>query len=621
MLITITILIIPKYFLTEKPDVVSQRKLKTQLKDQFTQVSEGIDRQKTSALLNDIFTDLYIIEGERGEVNVQSETRQVQDAKFNPVRQETPIKYHDIFKATSGDDIPIRTVLTIGMAGIGKTFASMKYMLDWAEGKANESIYYTFPLPFRELNLRKDREHSFEELLHQFFPAMKTSEINDYNKYKILIVLDGYDESRLDLDFSKSTQRCTDMTTQTSVNVLLTNLIQGNLLPEAQIWITSRPAASNDIPSNKVERVTEVRGFNDEQKEEYFRKRFSDKELAETILSHVKKSRSLYIMCHIPVFCWITSEVLEDFVNRNQEERMPKTLTDMYIHLLLLQCRQANVKYGGDEAADGSETDSCWNSRNKETILSLSKLAFDELEKGNLLFTEENLTECGIDITKTAIFSGLFTQIKREDCGMYSQKLFCFAHMSIQEFLAAFYAFCTFNNKGENLLTIPVSTNVDLPASDFYKAAVNKALNSERGDWDLFLRFLLGLSLETNQNLLQELLKKTENTNETNKKTIEFIKEKIREEKHDDKSADKNLNLFYCLNELNDHSLVKEVKKYLQSETTSFQTFSAAQWSALTFVLLTSDEKLDVFDLKKYLKSEKVLLGMLPVVKVSKITL
>uniref|UniRef100_A0A3Q1HPZ9 NACHT domain-containing protein n=1 Tax=Anabas testudineus TaxID=64144 RepID=A0A3Q1HPZ9_ANATE len=504
------------------------------------------------------------------------------------------------------------------MAGMGKTFVTMKYMLDWAEGKANENIYYTFPLPFRELNLRKEREHSFEELIHQFIPAMETSEIKDYNKYKILIVLDGYDECRLDLDFSENTV-WTDMTKPTSVKVLLTNLIQGNLLPKAQIWITSRPAASNNIPGDKVDRVTEVRGFNDNQKEQYFRKRFSDKHLTEKILSNVKKSRSLYIMCHIPVFCWITSEVLEDFVSRNQDEGMPKTLTDMYIHLLLLQCRQANVKYR-DEAADGSETDSCWNTRNKETILSLSKLAFDELKKGNLLFTEDNLKECGIDITNAAVFSGLFTQIKRDGRGLYQQKLFCFAHMSIQEFLAAFYAFYIFNDKGQNLLTISASTNADYPASDFYKTAVNKALNSEHGDWDLFLRFLLGLSLETNQDLFQGLLKKSENTKETNMKTIEFIKEKIREEKNDDKSADKNLNLFYCLNELNDHSLVEEVKKYLQSETTKFEKFSAAQWSALTFVLLTSDEKLDVFDLKKYLKSEKVLLGMLPVVKVSKTT-
>ncbi|XP_030277825.1 uncharacterized protein LOC115584505 [Sparus aurata] len=594
-----------------KPHIKSHKNLKTQLKEQFTHVSEGIDKQETSALLKEIYTDLYIIEGERGEVNEQHESRQVQDAKFKPETQETLIKYQDIFKPASGDKRHIRTVLTIGVAGIGKSFATMKYMLDWAEGTANKDIYYMFSLSFRELNLIKEEHLSLEELIGIFFPGMKTSEITDYDKYRILIVLDGFDECRLDLDFSESTSH-TVVEEAASVNVLLTNLIQGNLFPKAQIWITSRPAASNRIPAHTVDRVTEVRGFNDEQKEEYFRKRFSDKELAEKVLSHVKQSRSIYIMCHVPVFCWITSKVLEDFVNREQEGTMPKSLTDMYIYFLLLQCRQKNVKYPGDDTGERSETDSCWNQKNQETIISLGKLAFEGLEEGNLLFTEEDLTACGLDITEAAVFSGLFTQIKREGCGVSEQKLFCFVHLSIQEFLAAFYVSHTFNNRGEDLLTKPtlkVARHLDL-----YKTAVNKALENKHGDWDLFLRFLLGLSLETNQKLLKELLKEKEDNKKINKETIEYIKEKIKEESSD---ADKKFNLFHCLNELNDHTLVKEVKKCLRSETTTFENFSTAEWSALTFVLLTSDEKLDVFDLKKYLKSEKVLLGMLPVVRFS----
>ncbi|XP_062419709.1 NLR family CARD domain-containing protein 3-like isoform X2 [Pungitius pungitius] len=599
-----------------KPDIASQKMLKSQLKEEYSHVPEGTDMQKPSALLNEIYTDLYIIEGERGEVNAQHEIRQVQDAKFKPEGEEIMIKYHDIFKPTPGVDIPIRTVLTMGVAGIGKTFATKKYMLDWAEDKTNGDINYMFPLSFRELNLRKEQELSLEELLHQFFPTMRTSEIMNYNQYRILVVLDGLDECRLDLDFNKRTE-WKEMTKRTSIDVLLTNLIQGNLLSKAQIWITSRPAASNHIPADKVDRVTEVRGFNDEQKEEYFRKRFSDKELAEKILSHVQQCRSLYIMCHIPVFCYITAKVLEDFVIRKMEGRMPKTMTDMYIHFIMLQCRQANVKYGEEVTVETYDEPSCWNTTNKETIMSLGKLAFDGLQEGNLLYTEENLTDCAVDIEKTAVFSGLFTQVTRETSGLYPHKLFCFIHLSVQEFLAAFHVFLQFNNTGENLLAVPSPTVGDSPA-DFYKTAVDKALDSKTGEWDLFLRFLLGLSLETNQNLLEELLKKTKDNDKIHKETIGYIKEKIREENSD---ADKNLNLFHCLNELNDHSLVEEVKAYLQSETATFEEFSTSQWSALTFVLLTSDEKFDVFDLKRYLKSEKVLLGMLPVVKVSKTAL
>ncbi|XP_060929940.1 uncharacterized protein LOC133004497 [Limanda limanda] len=603
-------------FKETKEYVTFQWKLKSQLREQFTWVSEGIDTQKTSALLNYVFTNVFIIEGQRGDVNAQHEVRQVQEGKFKTVTEEKPIRYHDIFKPGC-ENIPIRTVLTIGEAGIGKSFALKKYMLDWAEGKANTHIQYIFPLHFRELNFQKDRELSFEELLHQFFPAMKESEISNYDKYRILIVLDGFDECRLDLDFSQNMD-LTDVKKKASVNVLLANLIKGNLLSKAQIWITSRPAASSKIPADKVDRVTEVRGFNDDQKEEYFRKRFSDKDLLIKILSHVKNSRSLYIMCHIPAFCWITSKVLEDFVIRNQEEGMLKTLTDMYLCFLLLQCRQANFKYGYEETSESSETDSCWNTRNKDTILSLGKLAFEELEKGNHLFTEENLIECGIDIEKTAVFSGLFTRVTQEGCGQYLKNFFCFVHLSIQEFLGAFFVFHEFNNKGQNLLSKPTSVVADLSASDFYKRAVDKVLDNENGDWDLFLRFLLGLSLETNQNLLKDLLKKTEHSKETNKKIINYIKEKISEEIQD---SNKNLNLFHCLNELNDQSLVNEVKKKMLSETKAFENFSTSQWSALTFMLPMSDGNLDVFDLKKFLKSEKVFLGLLPVVKVSKTTL
>ncbi|XP_034552708.1 uncharacterized protein LOC117822148 [Notolabrus celidotus] len=597
-----------------KTDLASKWALKDQLKEQFTHVALGIDMQKTSTLLNDIYTDLYIIEGERGEVELQHEARQIEGAKFKP--QETSIKYHAIFEPGSLDK-HIRSVLTTGMAGIGKSFATMKYMLDWAEDSSHTDIFFMFPLSFRELNLRKEETHSLEGLLHSFFPGMITSEIKDYDKYKILIVLDGFDECRLDLVFNES-DRCKDMKQETSVKVLLANLIQGNLLSKAQIWITSRPAASNSIPADKVDRVTEVRGFNDEQKEEYFKKRFDDKDLAEKILSHVKNSRTIYIMCHLPVFCWLTSKVLEDFVERKEEGKMPSTLTDMYIHFLLLQCRQANVKYGTDETSVENETcenDSCWNTRNKSTVVSLGKLAFEGLQTGDLVFTEETLTGSGVDITKAAVFSGMFTQIKREGLGLCQQKLFCFVHLSIQEFLASFYVFHTFNDRSENLLTEPPSTVADLPGSEFYKTAVDKALGSKNGDWDLFLRFLLGLSLETNQKLLRELLKKTENNKEINEETIRYIKEKIREEKSD---ADQNFNFFHCLNELNDQTLVDEVKKYLHSDSATFENFSTSQWSALTFVLLTSDENLDVFDLKKYRKSEQVLLGMMPVVKVAK---
>ncbi|XP_030205781.1 uncharacterized protein LOC115538251 isoform X3 [Gadus morhua] len=600
----------------EKPDFASQRKLKAHLIKQFERVSEGITQQGKSALLNEIYTELYIIKGESDDVIGQNESRRVQAASFESGRQETAIKHHDIFK--SGQNGGIRSVLTNGIAGSGKTIALQKYMLDWAEGAVNQGIYFLFTFPFRELNLMNTVEHSFEEIINSFFPEMKTSEITNYHNYKILIVLDGFDECRLDLNFSESID-WSDMKKPAPLKVLLTNLIRGNLLPRAQLWITARPASSRNIPPECIDLVTEVRGFNDHQREQYFRKRY-DPELAERIFSHIKTSRALYIMCYIPVFCWITSTVLEDLMHSEENvQHMPKTLTDMYICFLLLQCKVSIEKFqGGDEKReDVNGTESYWTKKNKETVLSLGKLAYEELKRGNLVFIEEDLKQREMDITDCAVYSGLFTQNSMESFDLIKQKLYSFVHLSIQEFLAAVYAFVTFVNTEKNVLTEPAITVGG--QSDFYICAVDKALENDNGDWDMFLRFLLGLSLETNQKPLRDLLVNQAGRNqpETNKDTIEYIKRKI----DGDINAEKRINLFHCLNELNDHSLVKEIKDHLQKQSLTFEKFTRPQWSALMFVLLTSDADLNVFDLKKYVKSEEVLEGMLPLVKVAKTAL
>ncbi|XP_052373849.1 NACHT, LRR and PYD domains-containing protein 12-like isoform X10 [Oncorhynchus keta] len=590
---------------SDELSVICQRELKSNLKKKFQCVFEGIAKQGNPTLLNKVYTELYITEGGTGEVNNEHELRQIETTTRKQARPETAIKCNDIFKPLTGQDKPIRTVLTKGVAGIGKTVSVQKFILDWAEGKANQDVQFVFSFPFRELNLMKGDKHTFIELLNHFSMETKQSGISSYDKYKVLFIFDGLDECRLPLDFQKN-KICWDVTESTSVDVLLTNLIRGNMLPSALLWITTRPAAANKIPSGCVDQVTEVRGFNDPQKEEYFRKRFSDEDLASRIISHIKTSRSLHIMCHIPVFCWISATVLEHMLEHKREE-MPKTLTEMYTHLVVFHTKQKNEKYLGKE-----ETDPHWN---KESILSLGKLAFQQLVKGNLIFYEEDLKEAGIDVNEASVYSGLCTQIFKEECGLYQDKVYCFVHLSIQEFLAAVYVFLSFINNNENLMD-KLQTN-NKPEVTFYKSAVDKALQSETGNLDLFLRFLLGLSLESNQKHLRGLLIKTRSSSQSHEETVKYIKEKIRE----NPSPERSINLFHCLNELNDHSLVEEIQSFLRTGSLSRDNLSPAQWSALVFVLLTSEKELDVFDLKKYSRSEEGLLRLLPVVKASRAVL
>ncbi|XP_055790682.1 NACHT, LRR and PYD domains-containing protein 12-like isoform X2 [Salvelinus fontinalis] len=579
-------------------------RLKSKLKRKFQCVFEGTAQQGNPTLLNEIYTELYITEGGSGEVNNEHEVRQIDTLSRRLATQETPIKCNDIFKLLPGQDKHVRTVLTKGVAGIGKTVSVQKFILDWAEGKANQDIQLIFPLPFRELNLMEGKKHSLVELLHCFFKDTKESEILINDDFKVLFIFDGLDECRLPLDFQNNNS-LRDVTETTSVDVLLTNLIEGNLLPNALLWITSRPAAANRISPDCVDQVTEVRGFNDPQKEEYFRKRIHSPNLASRIITHMKSSRSLYIMCHIPVFCWIAATVLERLLGGAESGEIPKTLTQMNLHFLIFQTRLRNKKYPGR-----SGTDPEWNT-DKEIILKLGKLAFEQLEKGNLIFYEEDLRECGIDVKEASVYSGVCTRVFKEECGLNKGKVYCFVHLSIQEFLAALYVFLSFVNNNRNLMLKQQSKST--PTIDLYKSAVDQAIQSANGHLDLFLRFLLGLSLKSNQTLLRGLLVQTGSSSRTNEETVEYIKEKIRE----NPSLERCINLFHCLNELNDHSLVEEIQSYLSSGSLS-EDLSPAQLSALVVVVLTSEEELDVFELRKYSRSDEGLLRMLPVVKASR---
>ncbi|XP_073729903.1 NLR family CARD domain-containing protein 3-like isoform X1 [Misgurnus anguillicaudatus] len=574
------------------------KKHKSRLKEKFQRINEGISKHGSSTLMNEIYTELYITEGGSGEINNEHEVRQIETTSRKLQTEETPIKCNDIFK-----DKHIRTVLTKGVAGIGKTVSVQKFILDWAEEKANQDLHFIFPLPFRELNLIKQENISLMDLLHQFFKDTKELRSTDFDDYKVLFIFDGLDECRLPLDFSNN-QSLFDVNESASVDVLLTNLIKGNLIPSALIWITSRPAAANQIPPQCIDQITDVRGFNDPQKDEYFRKRINDESLAKRILTHIKSSRSLYIMCHIPVFCWITATVLERMLSESESKaEIPKTLTQMFTHFLIFQTKLKSQKYDGKCEVDLQQA--------RESLHSLGNLAFQQLEEGNLIFYEEDLRKSGIDVKEASVYSGVCTQIFREESGLYMGKVYSFVHLSIQEFLAALFVFLSFSLQTSGLFGWFRSN-----MSDLLKSEVDKALQSENGHLDLYLRFLLGLSLKSSQMILRDLMIQT-GSSDSRQEIVEYIKMKIRE----NPSPEKTINLFHCLNELNDQSLVQEVQTYLNRGDDFSLTgvkLSPAQWSALAFVLLNTEKDLDEFLLKKYDRSDECLMRLLPVIKASR---
>ncbi|XP_065810519.1 NLR family CARD domain-containing protein 3-like isoform X2 [Labrus bergylta] len=634
--------------------------LKISLRKRCEHVTEGSDETGSRTLLNRIYTELYITEGQSEEVNTQHEVRQLETDSKKKTLHETPIKCQDIFKALPNQqnqkteaqpdqqnqkteaqpdqqnlkteaqhdqqnqkteaqpdqqnqkteaqpdqEKPIRVVLTNGIAGVGKTFSVQKFTLDWADGSENQDLSLVILLSFRELNLIRDKEYSLLELLRVFHPTLQKVTAETLAVCKLLFIFDGLDESRPSLDFTNM-EVVSDVIQKSPLNTLLTNLIKGNLLPSALIWITSRPAAANQIPPSCVDRLTELRGFTEAQKEEYFRKRFSDDEdLSSRIISHIKTSRSLHIMCLIPVFCWITATVLEHMMSTEQRGELPKTLTDMYSHFLLVQTKRKKNKY--DEGLQMSPHELV--EADREVLLKLGRLAFEHLEKGNIMFYQEDLERCGLDVTEASVYSGVCTEIFKTECVIFQKTVYCFVHLSVQEFLAAVYKFHCLTNRKRGvvkaflkdiriLFQTPESDDVSLDV--FLRSAMEKSLKSKNGHLDLFVRFLHGLTLESNQRLLGVLLGWRDNS----QKMIQRVINNLKEMNSDDISPDRSINIFHCLTEMNDLSVHQEIQEFLKSENRS-EELSDIHCSALGYMLQMSEEVLDELDLDKYNTSDQ----------------
>lgn len=508
----------------------------------YGEVCEDFDIQGEKRPFDDVFTKLNITSTCDNGPNIEHEVMTIEKLDSNREVGKL-LSTMDILSAERLEHTSMKLILITGAAGSGKSMAVKKLILDWIEERSHQHVAFLFPLPFRELKQFEGSKISLLDIVQTLYPATKKLRDEDFRSQdcKIMFVFDGLDEYNGKLDFQNTELLC-EHTDPTTLNVIVVNLLRGRLLYRGLFVVTSRPQVKRSIPWDTHYDEIDVRGFCEPDKDEYFQKRFQDPDQAARVIAYINSIRTLRIMCHLPLFCsLVADECQRIFREQGTQAVLPRSITYMYTKLLLALIRQ-HRRFRAPENSPSNE---------REFLMKLGKLAFNMLEQGQFKITTCDWKEVGISTEEAVTNSGLCMQYITQPFVLFQEKVVSFIHPTMQEYLAALYAFLTYRNQDKNIFEQHLKHKVmgmlkGHKVMELYKSAVERSLLCEDGKLDIFLRFLFGMAAKTNQELLQPFCTSSVKWPTVTEDAAALIRKKIRDNQH----PGRNSNLQHCLEEL-----------------------------------------------------------------------
>ncbi|KAM4642065.1 NACHT, LRR and PYD domains-containing protein 3-like [Discoglossus pictus] len=397
------------------------------MKEKYKRIQDKNARLGEMVHLARRYTNLLMIRRNRNKEEREHEMTstglhhlQIMDSRASGEYSQTSIEA--LFDPGEYWEIPGFVVLQ-GPAGIGKTMAVQKIMLDWASGNLYQATFnYVFCVSCRGIN-NITSTMSFAGFISRMC-QLKCSDIMMKaileDSKKILFIIDGFDELKWQLQ--EETEVCDDPFQETSVEILLNRLLRKHIMEQASILITTRPFTLETLRKCvPFTRNVEIMGFTGETRKEYFYNFFEKKEQADMALTVITENDTLFTMCRVPITCWIVCTVMKLEMEKSLNISLYKTTTSVYLLYL-----KSLIKY---HKRDSSQCVlSC--------VKKLCALAKDGIWEQKILFEEEDLTHHGL--TESEIES-LFRNenVFQRDIEYYT--CYSFIHLSIQEFFAALY--------------------------------------------------------------------------------------------------------------------------------------------------------------------------------------
>ncbi|XP_028839116.1 NACHT, LRR and PYD domains-containing protein 3-like isoform X2 [Denticeps clupeoides] len=381
------------------------------------------------------------------------------------------IKPSQLFTAATGSQ-SAKKILVSGIAGIGKTVLVQKILYDFGRDEEHCNFDFIMHLTFRDLNLISKPISFRELLLRKNSHLTKCIDAILANESKLLIILDGFDEFKYyhecDVDVF-----VTDPDEKGEIAEVLSSLIQGELLPEASVLLTSRPMAVSHVPIGAIDCFTLITGFSTMEIRDFFKKFFQWEKVAQEMFETVQANEFMLTLCYIPAFCHIVCSTLKE--SHSLPTNTPRTMTDIYTQYLVALLRTHTQARVDTSLNKNREKEEC-----HEIVIKLGKLAYEKLLNHETLFYGSSVEV--MELACNSVVSTFLDKTSMQEPG-FTEDVYSFTHLTVQEFFAALYCAMEDGVLPEILLSDYIWKN-------------------SSGHWDLFLRFLSGLLSNRNQELL-----------------------------------------------------------------------------------------------------------------------
>ena len=329
------------------------------------------------------------------------------------------------FQSEDGSTIKPKRILIDGAPGMGKTTLCKEIVYQWAKGELLTDSKIVFLLFLRDPEI--EEIHNLKDFIHYFYKfeplhgdtSKKCAEIlKERDNSDITIVMDGYDEYS-DKD-----------------DLLITKIIKRRYMPQCRIVITSRPIASEKLQKLADVRV-EILGFTDQSKKEYIQKELKDyPKKIKTFLSYLDNHSSINQLCFIPIMMTIMVCCFKQY------EELPTNETEVYERFVTLAISHCLQRIDSNLPTKILSLNKL-PEKYQENLKQLSEFAFKTIENDRIIFSNEDMERLsptlalssrenqGLGLLKVTEH---FNTIKMDECIWYN-----FLHLSIHEFLAAYY--------------------------------------------------------------------------------------------------------------------------------------------------------------------------------------